>query len=176
MRNAGVQEDLFFDAMASCGPAIGRLVRGYEYDPSRQADLSQEIQIALWQSFAVFDGRCSIRTWVYRIAHNVAAAHVVKARRSNSARWISLDEVAELPQDGEAETQIGEAIALVRLRSTIRRLRPPDAQIMMLWLEGEEAAAIGEITGIAPGAVATKVHRIKAALARQFKHDGAGNE
>lgn len=162
--------------MASCGLAISRLVRGYEYDPCKQADLSQEIQVALWQSFAVFDGRCSIRTWVYRIAHNVAAAHVVKARRSKAARWISLDAVAETPQDGETETQIGESLALDRLRGTIRRLRPPDAQIMMLWLEGEEAAEISEITGVSPSAVATKVHRIKAALARQFKHDGAGNE
>lgn len=168
LQDNGTQDDLFFGAMATCGPAIGRLVRAYEYDPSKQADLSQEIQVALWQSFAVFDGRCSIHTWVYRIAHNVAAAHVVQARRSNTARWISLDEVAEIPQDGEAETEIGASLTLDRLRSTIHRLRPPDAQIMMLWLEGEDAATIGEITGVAPGAVATKVHRIKAALARQF--------
>jgi DNA-directed RNA polymerase specialized sigma24 family protein len=33
----------------------------------------QEIRIALWRSFANFDGRCSLRTWVYRVAHNTAA-------------------------------------------------------------------------------------------------------
>lgn len=169
MPDNGIQDELFFEAMAVFGPAIGRLVRAYEYDACKQADLSQEIQVALWQSFTVFDGRCSMRTWVYRIAHNVAVAHIAKARRSKAVGWVSLDEVAELPQNEEAEAAIGEAMALDRLRDTIRRLRPLDAQVMMLWLEGEEAAAISEITGIAPGTVATKVHRIKAALARRFQ-------
>ena len=29
----------------------------------------------LWVSLGSFDGRCSLRTWVYRIAHNVGASH-----------------------------------------------------------------------------------------------------
>lgn len=176
MPGADTHEELFSGAMAAFGPAIGRLVRGYEFDIGRQAELSQEIQVALWRSFAVFDGRCSMRTWVYRIAHNVAVAHVAKSRRSKSIRWIGLDEIAELPQDGDAEVAIGEAMALDRLRDIIRRLRPPDAQIMLLWLEGEEAAAISEIAGITPGAVATKIHRIKAAMARQFHQGGPGDD
>jgi DNA-directed RNA polymerase specialized sigma24 family protein len=45
------------------------LVRGYEADPGRRQDLLQDIHIALWRSFAVFDERCSLRTWVYRVAH-----------------------------------------------------------------------------------------------------------
>lgn len=40
----------------------------------------------------------------------------------------------------------------------------------MLWLEGESAAEIAEITGLSPGAVATRVHRIKALLAGHFEH------
>jgi N-acetylneuraminic acid mutarotase len=38
----------------------------------RCRDLLQEIHFQLWRSFAHFDHRCSLRTWVYRVAHNVA--------------------------------------------------------------------------------------------------------
>jgi RNA polymerase sigma-70 factor (ECF subfamily) len=50
----------------------------------------------------------------------------------------------------------------------IYRLRPHDRQIILLYLEGIDAAAIGEITGFSPGNVATKIHRIKHLLSRQF--------
>jgi len=41
---------------------------------------------------------------------------------------------------------------------------------MLLYLEGVDAASIGEVTGLSAGNVATKIHRIKAVLARRF-HD-----
>lgn len=166
------QDEMFTSAMAEFGSVIGRLVRGYEYDRTQQDELSQEIQIALWRSFVIFDGRCSLRTWVFRIAHNTAVAHIARSRRRKAVRWITLDELAELPQGADAEAAVGEPMMLEQLYDAIRRLRPPDAQIMLLWLEGEEASAISEITGLSPSAVATRVHRVKAALARQFRQGG----
>jgi len=35
-----------------------------------------------------------------------------------------------------------------------------------------DAAAIGEVVGLSAGAIATKIHRLKIALTRQF-HQGA---
>jgi RNA polymerase sigma-70 factor (ECF subfamily) len=43
-------------------------------NPEDRRDLLQEIHLALWRSFATFDDRCSLRTWVYRVAHNVATS------------------------------------------------------------------------------------------------------
>ncbi|MBM3792595.1 MAG: hypothetical protein FJW31_00715 [Acidobacteria bacterium] len=65
------QDDLYNEAHAEYGPALRRLVRGYEAHPDRQADLLQEMHLELWRSLAAFDGRCSLRTWVYRVANNV---------------------------------------------------------------------------------------------------------
>ena len=39
----------------------------------------------------------------------------------------------------------------------------------MLYLEGVDTASIAEITGLSPGNVATKVHRIKKLLAQRFR-------
>jgi RNA polymerase sigma-70 factor, ECF subfamily len=47
-----------------------------------------------------------------------------------------------------------------------------DRQVILSYLEGMDAASIAEITGISPGNVATKVHRIKNILARQFHLGG----
>jgi len=43
---------------------------------------------------------------------------------------------------------------------------------MLLYLEDLDAADIGEITGLSPGAVSTKVHRIKAIIAKRLQPVG----
>lgn len=55
----------------------------------------------------------------------------------------------------------------------IRRLEPMDRQIIMLYLEGEEAGAIAEVTGISPANVATKIHRIKNVLKQKYLEGAA---
>lgn len=58
--------------------------------------------------------------------------------------------------------------ALDRLPMMIQRLEPFDRQVILLYLEGLDAASIAEITGTTAGNVATKVHRIKRILAARF--------
>jgi len=132
----------------------------------------QEIHIALWRSFAGFDARCSLRTWVYRVAHNAATSHVVRQRRVNSRTLVSLEEVDLVPVKNENELAADQRKALDRLLSLIQRLKPLDRQVILSYLEGMDAASIAEITGISPGNVATKVHRVKNILARQFHLGG----
>jgi RNA polymerase sigma-70 factor (ECF subfamily) len=48
------------------------------------ATCCREIHIALWRSFNAFEGRCSMRTWVYRIAHNTAASYITRQRRTKN--------------------------------------------------------------------------------------------
>jgi RNA polymerase sigma-70 factor (ECF subfamily) len=165
------QDELYREAAASYGPALERLARGYEADPDRQRDLLQEIHLALWQSFAGFDGRCSVRTWVYRVAHNVAASHVIRDHRVNSRTLVGLDLLETLPVGNDRERALDRHHTLEKLLRLIQQLKPLDRQVILSYLEGMDAASIGDITGISPGNVATKVHRIKSILARRF-HEG----
>jgi hypothetical protein len=66
------------------GVPLVRLARAYEGDADARRDLLQEIHLHLWRSFAQYDQRCSLRTWVYRVAHNVATSHVIRQRRIRS--------------------------------------------------------------------------------------------
>jgi RNA polymerase sigma-70 factor (ECF subfamily) len=63
-------------------------------------------------------------------------------------------------------------MAFDRLLRMIQRLKPLDRQVISLYLEGEDAASISEVTGISSGNVAVKVHRIKDLLSRRFHHEG----
>jgi len=146
------------EAAAAYGDALRRLARAFEADAERRRDLLQDMHVALWRSLERFDGHCSLRTWVYRVAHNVAATHVDRERRKRRP-LLSIDDVETLASGGDPRDEVEERDALERLRALIRRLKPPDRQIMALYLDGLAAAEIAEITGLSPGAVATRVHR-----------------
>ncbi len=162
-------EQLYRQAGAQFAPALARLARSVERDADKARDLEQEMHCALWTSLARFAGQCSLKTWVYRVAHNVAADHVARAARG--PRRVPLEEVEALPSPGNIEAEAGEALVLAQVGELIRRLPPVDMQVIVLWLEGESAAAIAEITGLSAGAVNVRVHRIKALLASHFNPD-----
>jgi RNA polymerase sigma-70 factor, ECF subfamily len=159
-------DELYKDASAVCGAALRRLARGYEADPEARRDLLQEIHIELWRSLRLFDSRCSLQTWVYRIAHNVAASHIVRNRRA-SDRLVDLDALETEPGFVDGEVQANQQYSVSRLLDRIYRLKPLDRQIILLYLEGEPASSIAEITGLSASNVATKIHRIKRLLNRQ---------
>jgi RNA polymerase sigma-70 factor (ECF subfamily) len=166
------QDALYEEAIAAYGPSLDRLARSYEAKEDDRRDLLQEIHLGLWRSFEHFEARCSLRTWVYRVAHNVAASHVIRHRRAQSAAWMSLEELESIPDAHDAVGAADRQESINRLLALIQRLRPIDRQIMLLYLEGMDAASIGEITGVSPGNVATKVHRIKEHLAARFGKGG----
>jgi len=159
------QDDLYRRCAAEFGPALLRLARGYENDPDKRRDLLQEIHLALWRSFAIFDARCSMRTWTYRVAHAAAATYVLRQRRARQNLLVALEDVEVPPVVPDADHRI----ALARLTELIQRLKTLDREVILLYLEGMEAAEIGEVTGLSARNVATKVHRIKSVLARDFQ-------
>lgn len=60
-------------------------------------------------------------------------------------------------------------MALAQLTELIQRLKPLDRQVILAWLDGMDATEIAELTGLSSVNVATKVHRIKSILARDFQ-------
>jgi RNA polymerase sigma-70 factor, ECF subfamily len=148
------------------GAALERVALAFEHHGARRQDLLQEIHVAIWRSLSGFDCRCSLRTWIYRVAHNVAASHVLRDRRDRLKQSAGLDELEALPAAGPSpEGAMSERQALDRIEELIRRLAPLDRQVIVLYLEGMSGTEIAEVTGLSAGNVATKVHRIKRVLA-----------
>jgi RNA polymerase sigma-70 factor, ECF subfamily len=163
------QDGLYREAAETYGAALERLARAYEADAEVRRDLLQDIHIALWRSFAGFNGRCSLRTWVYRVAHNVGASHVIRQRRAKPGALVGLEELEQMPAASPGATEADRSGLLEQLLELIQRLQPLERQVILSYLEGLDAATVGEITGISPGNVATKIHRIKGILARWFR-------
>lgn len=174
-RGAASQGDLYQDAAQEFGAALERLAHAYEADAEKRRDLSQEIHFQLWRSFQIYDARCSLRTWVYRVAHHVAASHVLRERKIFS-KLVSLEELETLPDQRNEQFAVDQRENLARLSVLIQQLKPLDRQVIISYLEDLDAVSIGEITGLSPGNVAMRVHRIKNILARRFHQGGTHAE
>lgn len=162
------QDAQYRQADAAYGRDIARFVAGYERDPSKRHDLLQEIHLALWRSMAGFKGQCSLRTWVYRVAHNVGASHVQRSVRARDRDGATLEDALAHADERTDIARLERQLDLDRIMALVHALAPLDREIMLLYLEDLDAAAIGEVTGLSARNVATKVHRIKALLARRL--------
>jgi RNA polymerase sigma factor (sigma-70 family) len=170
MRANPNQDARYLAAAADHGAAMQRLASATEANAERRRDLLQDMHVALWRSFASYDARCSVRTWVYRVAHNVEASHVDRERRAR-APLVTLDEIEHMPSGENISAEFEESQAVARLNAIIRKLGQPDRQIITLYLEGLDAASIAEVTGLSAGAIATRVSRLKSHLARLFQEN-----
>jgi|SRR5579872_457224 len=160
------QDALYQQATRDHADALKRLARAYEADAEARRDLLQEIHVALWRSFADFNGLCSMRTWVYRVAHNTAVSYVIRERRNRGKVMVSLEEIDPVPA---VRPDSGRQQRLDQLFTMIRQLKPIDRQVILAYFEDFDAASIAEITGLSAGNVATRIHRIKNILSRQFR-------
>jgi RNA polymerase sigma-70 factor (ECF subfamily) len=165
------QDELFEQVIHTFGAALHRLARSYEVDSAKRLDLLQDVHFAIWRSLANFSHQCSLRTWVYRVAHNVAASHVLKHRRANTLQLVSLDDVADSSLV-DTQSSMDRQITLEQLHDLILQLNAVDREVILLYLEGLDAGSTAEITGISPSNVATKIHRIKKILANHFRGGG----
>lgn len=165
------QDSLYEQAAETYGSSLDRLARAYELDAEARRDLLQDIHLHLWRSLAHFDQRCSLRTWVYRVAHNVATGHVIRQRRIRS-KLVSIENIEAMPGSDQGELAASQTEALERVSMLIQRLKPLDRQIIISYLEEMDASSIGEITGLSPANIAMKIHRIKNVLRRWFGEGG----
>ena len=157
---------LFEEIVEDYQPAIARLCRGYEYDAAIQEELAQEIFLQIWRALPKFRGEASLRTWIYRIAHNVSASHVAKAKR------VSVNELT-MPDAGEPiddpERRLEQRSKIRALQRAIRALALTDRQLILLCLEEVPHAEIAFITGQSLTNVSTRIHRIKQVIKSEME-------
>lgn len=162
----------FCELFETYQPALRRLVAGYAAEPADRDDLLQDIAVGIWKSLPGFRGEASERTWIYRIAHNIAIRSSSRARtRSKRELAVSFDSPSG---DASAEDALMVAERRQILMNGIRELALLDRQLVMLHLEGLSAAEIQEVTGVSQGAVATRLTRIRQRLAEKVAAEGAG--
>lgn len=166
------QQELYAKAVVECGRMLDRLAAGYEADPDKRRDLRQDIHLQLWKSLGAFDGRCTLKTWTLRVAHNTAATYVIRERRRASGLY-SFEEIEDTLAGASEPADTARSTTLQHVQHLILQLKPLDRQIIISYLEEMDAASIAEITGLSPANVAMKIHRIKKVLADRMRKERA---
>jgi RNA polymerase sigma-70 factor, ECF subfamily len=154
------REQEFDRLLAANGPALARLAASYTNTPSDRDDLVQEIALAVWQALPAFRGECSARTFLFRIAHNRAIAHLSRSRaRFQAGEVDDVHDPAPDPESGLAWEQ-----SAARLRQAIHRLPLIYRQAIMLALEDMGYAEIAEVLGISESNVGARLTRARQLL------------
>ncbi len=165
-------QDRFLTLLEPHKAILYKVANAYCRDPEERRDVVQEIVAQLWRSFGRFDERASFSTWMYRIAVNVAISFY-----RNQGRWTRRAALVEAPaleilaMDRAIVDEPSDDIR--QLHRFIASLDPMNRALVILYLDGESHAAIGEILGITASNVGTRIGRIKERLRGEF--DRAAN-
>lgn len=170
------QDVLYQQAIVAYGHEIARFMTGYERDPIKRQDLLQDVQLAIWRSMSGFKAQCSLRTWVYRVVHNVGSSHVQHSIRCSDKNFTDLSDIELHADESTDVTASDRQLDFARVMALIHSLAAMDRQLMLLYLEGLDAASISDITGLSARNVATKICRIKQLLTVSFTDRGIQDE
>ena len=153
-------------------------------------DLVQETLLAAWRGLDGFEGRASLRSWLYRIATNrclnalrdrgrrppglpppAAEAPVPpEPTRRGEPIWLEpypdalLEGVADRSREPDARYEAREAIGLAFVAG-VQRLPPRQRAVLVLRdVLGFRAAEVAETLGITEASVTSALHRARSAL------------
>lgn len=170
------REDTFLRLIEQFGTALKRLAAAYVDREGDREDLFQEIALALWQAIPRFRREASERTWLYRIAHNIAISSSAKAYRRGRAEGPIPDTFEPPSSSANAEQAFMRDESRRALLNSIRRLAAMDRQIILLHFEGLSYTEIEEVTGLTEAAVATRLTRIRAKLKEEIRRREVGRQ
>jgi RNA polymerase sigma-70 factor (ECF subfamily) len=153
---------------ASLVNAVCRRVLGHHEDA---LDAAQEALLAIARKIHTFDGRSRFTTWCYRVATNAA---LDEARRRNRRPA----PVEFLPDPRTGGQSIDDLVAdQLDVDAALSQLSPDHrAAVALRDLVGLDYAEIGEVLGIPPGTVRSRIARGRAALADHLSERDAGNQ
>jgi RNA polymerase sigma-70 factor (ECF subfamily) len=158
------QEVAFIRLIAQYEAPLRRLVGAFVEQASDREDLFQEIAVAVWQALPRFRGEASERTWLYRIAHNVAISFTARLRRRSRVEEGIPERFDPTSSARDAEQEVLKAERFRQLQQAIRDLQVTDRQIVLLHLEGLSYSEIEAVSGLSESAIATRLTRIREKL------------
>ncbi|WP_250461298.1 RNA polymerase sigma factor [Microbulbifer litoralis] len=158
-------EQLFQQLVADHGAAIARVAGSYVRNSAERDDLAQDIWLAVWRALPSFRGDASLKTFVFRIAHNRAVTALAR-RRPEGAAEDALEQLAD-SAPGPAE-QLASRRDSERLLAAVQQLPLGLRQTLTLRLEGLSYAEISEVLGIGESNVAVRLNRARQKLSERL--------
>jgi RNA polymerase sigma-70 factor (ECF subfamily) len=145
---------------------IFKVVNSYCQHLDDRQDLAQEILTAMWLAIDKYNNEYKFSTWMYRIALNVAISYYRKDSKRQDKPNVDDDQLINIADLTVEEDKSEEIKQLYRFIGQLDKL---NKAIMILYLESEPYESIANSLGLSKTNVATRIGRIKATLAEQFK-------
>jgi len=134
-------------------------------------DLLQEVFVAVWKGAGKFKAQSSVRTWLFRIAHNQAVSWL---RRRKDV--VDDDEMLHLIADGDVlEETVLESWHADQLRDALGQLTPAHRAVVELSFVHELTyAEIGEIMDCPVGTIKSRMSYALKYLDGFLRRNGVG--
>jgi RNA polymerase sigma-70 factor (ECF subfamily) len=137
----GVAPPPFSEIFAQHAPFVARSLRNLGVAEADLDDVCQEAFLVVHRRLGGFEGRSSLRTWIYGVAFRVAADY-------RKSAYVRRRQGAESGHDLAAPSDLGRSEARQLLRRVFAKLDPDKRQVLLLHeIEGfsipEVAAMIG---------------------------------
>jgi RNA polymerase sigma-70 factor (ECF subfamily) len=154
-------------------------------DPEEARDLSQEVFLQVFRALGRFEGRSSLRTWIYRIVVNQCRNRQRWWRRRRRDRALSLQDLSEAQEARLSEEQGREQGAQHEME---RRDRAREVQaalsalsfdhraiLLLREVEGLSCEEIAHALALPAGTVKSRLARAREALRRRVLAAGNGH-
>jgi len=136
-------------------------------DPAEAEDLTQETFVQLYRSLQSYEGRSSLMTWIFGIAHNVCSRYF-----RHCSRWMVGPKDARVLEEHSIESTIERRVDAARVLDHCDRIlassrRPAHQEIFHLrYGQSHSIRAIAKKVGKTNEAVKVSLRRSRSALAK----------
>lgn len=137
---------------------IIRLCYPYTRDIQEAEDLSQEVFLTIFKSIKNFQGRCSLSTYIYKIAISKCLDYKRKRKRSLKEFLVETFKI-------EKEAKTEDFVEKNHIRECIKRLPASLKEAVVLYYYvGLSQKEIGEVLGVTPKVIEGRIYRAKEKL------------
>jgi RNA polymerase sigma-70 factor, ECF subfamily len=164
-RPSALSFDALFEEYASF---VWRVLGRLGVRRSDVADASQEVFLVVHRRLASFEGRSSIKSWIYGICVKVAAGHRRQARGTHD----ELDEDSRRVDASSQEHELDQSRAREQLRQVLAQLDSDKREVFVLYeLEELSMPEVAEALGCPVTTAYSRLHAarkiVRAAFARR---------
>jgi RNA polymerase sigma-70 factor, ECF subfamily len=169
-------ERAFNELVQTYGRRVSALVFRMLGNRAEAEDLTQEVFVQVFKAIGTFRGDSKLSTWIYRIAVNLCKNRTKYLRVRHSNEQDELEAVAERVPLGEVrranvavierpdEALAGKQVERI-VQDAIASIEPTFRECLVLRdVEELSYEEIGEITGLPPGTVKSRIFRARAQL------------
>lgn len=151
-------EEKFLEELEVHKDSLWRICSVYAIDSEMAKDYFQESVLNIWKSLPSFNGKSSLKTWMYRITINVCLG-LEKKRKKVKLEFIEFfEDKSVIEKEKKSDSNLNQ------LRMCVSKLDTSNKTIISLYLEELPYKEIANISGLTENHIAVKIKRIKKKL------------